>query len=428
MAISPYNKRFVDYVYIRGGGLARNVVNSITSASMSGSMSEVTQMDIKLTDPKWRILDSGLFSINASVDVEDFKMEVASISIGADQDVENVTVKCRPRVVRKLKNRRGARVMKNVSPSQFVISECRAVGAKYHVQGSAKRKQVARDVPKKGSQEVDSPPSSWTTFKRLADELGYVCFETAGTVFFGRPSWLISSGGSAFLSYRYKSGKDDDYRTYSAVTADRSADSPGQTVRFDVHTPTLTRIRTGSRFHLSGVPTFETNYLVTAFDIDLMDRAQLVSVTGGVAMNPNTQELASAKSDRRGTRLSSDFVYWVRKQLGNRAVGNTQVNLGAFDPNVFDGDELAQWAAAQVGVYIPEGPNNQIEYCESFGTLTTLAYAGSKAGVLLWRNNHIGISLGKNQVVESINGRLGIRKGGIANRYSRAGRVPGLLY
>jgi cell wall-associated NlpC family hydrolase len=419
--------RFVDSVYLRGGGLSKQLIDAVTSASLNGSISEMNQMDITFADKGWKLLDSGIFSINASVDVEDFQMEIASIDTGDDETRENVTIKCRPRVIRKLKNRRGTRVMKNVSPSEFVIAECRAVGAKYKVQGSAERKQVARDVAKKGSQEVSQEPSSWTTFKRLADDLGYVCFETAGTIYFGRPSWLISEGGSAFLSYRYKHGKDDDYLIKEVPSCTRSADSPGQTVKFAVRTPTLTRVRTGVRFALSGVPTFDTNYLVTGFDIDLADPRKYVNVTGGVAMNPDPQG-SGGKQPRRGTRLASDFVYWVRKQIGNKYVGNTQVALGSFDPNVFDGDELAQWAAAQVGVYLPEGANNMIEYCESFGTLTSVSNAAKQAGTILWRNNHIGISLGGGQIIESVKGRVGIRKGGATTRYTRAARVPGLYY
>lgn len=421
--------RFVDDIYLRGAGLSKQLIESVTSCTMDGSFSSINQITITFSDPGWKILNSGIFSLNSSVSVEDFEMEIASINTGDDAGIENVTVKCRSKVVRALKNRRGTRVLKNASPSDFVISECKAVGAKYKVQGSADRKQVARDVPKKGSQEVETPPSSWTTFDRLANELGYVCFETAGVIYFGRPSYFISEGSinETFLTYHHRSGADDDHRTYSVPTATRSADSPGQSIAFDVHVSSLKTIRTGMRFHVEGVPTFNTNYLVTRFEIDMMDPRKICSITGGVAMNPDASE-TSKNQERRGTRLASDFVYWVQKQIGNKYVSDTQVGLGQYDPNVFDSDELAQWAAAQVGVYLPERANNQIEYCESFGTTMSLSAGIKTRGAILWRDNHIGIVVGNDQVIESINGKVGIRKGGAASRYKRAAKVPSLLY
>lgn len=421
--------RFVDDIYLRGAGLSKQLIEAVTSCTMDGSLTDINQIAIDFIDPGWKILNSGIFSLNASVSVEDFEHEIASIDTGDQAGVESVTIKCRSKVIRKLKNRRGTRVMKNASPSEFIISECKAVGAKYKVQSSAKRKQVARDTPKKGAQEVETPPSSWTTFNRLADEIGYICFETAGVIYFGRPSYFISEGAinETFLTYHHKSGADDDHRTYSVPSGTRSVDSPGQSVQFDVHVASLKTIRTGMRFHLEGVPTFDTNYLVTRFSIDMTDPRKLCSITGGVALNPNPSEDAG-KQERRGTRLASDFVYWVQKQIGNKYVSNTQTALGAFDPNTFDGDELVQWAAAQVGVYMPETANNQIEYCESFGTTVSLATGIKTRGAILWRDNHIGIVVGNDQVIESIGGKVGIKKGGAASRYKRAGKIPSLLY
>lgn len=420
--------RFVDSIYLRGAGLTRQMIEACTNADMSGSLTEINQLDLTFTDPNWKLLKSGIFSINATVDVEDFAMEISSINTGQAAGIENVQLKCRSRIIRKLKNRRGTRVMKNATPSQFVISECKAVGAKYRVQGSGRRKQVARDVPQKGQQEVQNPPSSWTTFKRLADEEGFVCFETAGVIYFGRPSWLLSEGSiGAAYNVSYKLGPDNDNRPYDTPQAQRSDDSPGQTVSMTMHTSTLTRWRPGQRFQLHGVPTFETIYLVSRFQLDMLDPRNLVDVTGSVVTNPDAT-ITAGQYARIGTLLASDFVYWVRKQLGDRYVTQTQAGLGSSNPNVWDGDELAQWAATQVGSFLPETADAQIEYCQSFGTLTSVADAAKRPGAILWRKGHIGISLGKGQIVESVNGRVGIRKGGATSRYTRAARVPGLLY
>lgn len=277
--------RFVDNVRLSGGKLSKQLIEAVMSADISGSITDVTQIEIKFTDPDWKLLKSGIFKLGYSVDIEDFDMEIASIDTGDDETIENVSIKCRPRVIRKLKARKGARVMKNASPSDFVISECRAVGAKYKVQKTARRKQVARDVPKKGQNETSNPPSSWTTFKRLAEEVGFLMFESAGIIYFGKPSWLLSNAGTTLYTYRYGSGKDDDYRTYDVPNCTRSQDSTGQEVSFAVRVPSLTRIRPGVRFKLTGVPTFETNYLVSKFKLDMTDPKNVVDLTGVLASN-----------------------------------------------------------------------------------------------------------------------------------------------
>jgi len=278
--------RFVDDVRISGKAIrgSRDLVNNLTAASMSGSLTEITQIDMTFVDPNFALIKTGVFRLGNSVDIEDFDMEIASVSTGGSPGAEEITVKARPRIVRKLKNRRGARVMKNTSPSEFIRSECRAVGAKYSVQDTAKRKQVARDVPKKGQGEVETPPSSWTTFQRLANESGFVMFETAGRIHFGKPNWLIKLSSVDVLRYRYKTGRDDNLRTYDVPVGTRSLDSPGETVDFTARATTLNTIRTGSRFSISNFP-FGSIYLVTRFSIDMMDPQNLVQVTGALSAN-----------------------------------------------------------------------------------------------------------------------------------------------
>jgi hypothetical protein len=277
--------RWVDDVRISGKGLSKQLIDAVTTAKMNGSITDVTQIDITFTDPDWKLLRAGYFRLGMSVDIEDYDMEIASIGTGDDETIENVSIKCRPRVVRNLKARRGARVMKNTSPSEFVISECRKVGARYKVQPTARRKQVARDVPKKWQNETSNPPSSWTTFKRLADEVGFLIFEQAGVVYFGKPSWLLSNAGGTLNTYRYGAGTDNNFRTYDVPSCSRSLDSTGQEVKFALRVSYLSTIRPGQRFRLTGVPTFETNYLVSKFDVDMMDSRNLVDVTGVLASN-----------------------------------------------------------------------------------------------------------------------------------------------
>jgi hypothetical protein len=418
---------FLDKIAIRGGGMTRQMRTAVLSAKLDGSMSEVNQLDLTFADNGFNILRSGLLTLKAGVDIDDFSLEIAAITTGEQDGYETVTIKARPRIVRRLKDRRGAKVMKKVSPSEFVISECRAVGARYHVQGSADRKTVARDVPKKGSQEVDNPPSSWTTFKRLADELGYVLFETGGVIHFGRPSWLISNASDDNTVIARHRGAINDDRMVTIPVATRSLDSPSQSISGSLRVNSPRHIRSGMRLELSGVPTFDDKYLVSSFSIDLLDPKLIADFTAATALNPNPGG-DGGQEPRRGTRLASDFAYWVQKQVGDKYSRTVEVNTGAFSVGTFNGEELVEWAASQIGAFMPDGANNQIEYCEAHGTLTDVNTALKKRGALLWRNNFMAVSLGNHTVVEPVNGRIGVRKKAKTSQYKRAGYVPGVKY
>lgn len=421
----------IEDVTIMGSGLSADVRQAISKAKLSGSTSEVTQIDLSLTDPDWRILGSGLIAPAMRVELLDFKLEIASITTGDNGGVESLDIKCRPIVVRKLKNRRGKKVMKSSSPSEFVISECKAVGASYLVESSHSRATVSRDVPKKGEQEVNQPPSSWTTFQRLARELGFYVFEMAGTIFFGRPSWLMSHASGATVTARYASGAVDNNRTLTAPKCSRSEDDPQTTVGVSMLVPDATYARPGGKLTLSGVPTFNGPYLITSFSMDLLETIQIAAIEAGTPLNPEPNPPTTGKTTtttRLGTRLASDFIYWINKQVGDKYQSGVSVNLDSSNPNVFDGSELIEWGAARVGVFMPTHSNDQIEYCKNNGTEVSLSTGIATKGAILWRKGSTAISLGGGKVIEQVNGKVGIRTSGASSKYSRAGKIPGLLY
>lgn len=422
----------LDEIRIMGSGLNRDVRSAVARATISSTLTEVTQLEVVFTDKRWSILGSGLIAPGMRVELNDYNLEISAVSTGNDLDVENFTIKCRPWIVRSLRNRRGTKVMKKVSPSEFIISECKAVGAKYVVQSSARRNQVARDVPKKGDQEVNNPPSSWTTFGRLADELGYIVFESCGTVYFGKPSWLMQYNGMSGFGITHLSSESYEGRAMSVPECSRSQDSPATTVNTTIKTKgSPFAIRPGRRFTLNGVPTFNGDYMVSSIRINLLDPAERVDIEGATPLNPEPNPPQTGKTTtqtRLGTKLSSDFVYWVQKQIGDRYVVGISVNTGITNPSAFDGAELVHWGAAQVGAYMPRGANNQISYCKNSGTEISVASGIRTRGAILWRNNYMGISLGNGQVIEQVNGRVGVVKSGAEKRYTRAGKIPGILY
>jgi cell wall-associated NlpC family hydrolase len=172
--------------------------------------------------------------------------------------------------------------MRNASPSQFVQAECKAVGLRCIAQPSGTRPSVARDVPEAGSSQVDTPvstrPSSWTTFQRLAQEVGYLVFETGNVVYFGKPSWLIKVVQEVHVTWPTD--------MLSVPTSRMSRDSINP-VEMSFEVPwTLSRLfRPGKAVKVRGLPLFSSTLLITEVSFSLAGTGP-VSVSARSPIDP----------------------------------------------------------------------------------------------------------------------------------------------
>lgn len=294
----------VDDLYVMGSKLRANVRDVVTSANFSAAIGSVTQFDIDVYDPTLSLLKEGYFKKGVSAQYQNFKMVVASVTTKTMGGQEALTVKFRSKVVNDLKKRRGTKVMKKVSPSEFVISECKAVGAKYVVQGSARRTQVARDMPaSKTKYDEDAIPSSWTTFNRLAGEAGFVLFECAGVIFFGQPSWLLKQSAKdpipvIWTTSTVSGNTDDPKRALQLPECTSSIDTnTGADVNVSLPLTRFPEIRLGKAIQLKGVPTFDGKYLITSFDLSLVGKDSTINVKAETPVDPEANPPTAEKSD-----------------------------------------------------------------------------------------------------------------------------------
>src|SRR6185369_5002600 len=215
-------------ILVLGSQLTTDMRDALTKADFNMGIDQVAQLSMTFADPGFRVMSTGLITTGVRVDFEDFRLQVTNMEVDDVDGVEGFTVKCRPQSVRTLKERRGALVMSNVSPSEFVQRECIAAGVAHIAQPCSRRPQIARDVPEPG-QTYSDPHSPWTTFQRLADEVGFVCFEAADIVYFGQPTWLINQDALAFVNAYYKTG-DEAFWVNDVPRCAKSVDSPETTV------------------------------------------------------------------------------------------------------------------------------------------------------------------------------------------------------
>lgn len=198
----------------------------IVSMEMSRTTDQVSELTVTVDDPNFALTyQLGNYN-NMAVDTMGLNYVVDSYDLDAGGGLGGVSLHARPRPVRDLKNRRGPLVKNKVSPTTWVADEIKAVGGQFLGQPSAVRSSVARDVineQNKDSKDSDSKPSSWTTIKRLAEELGYYFYEDGNIFYFGKPTWLINNIAHAALDWN--TGDWTQHHT-AMPTYHRSLDDP----------------------------------------------------------------------------------------------------------------------------------------------------------------------------------------------------------
>lgn len=270
-------------IKITGGKWRADVSNAITSADMSLSISQVNQLTIACDDPGFEFINKYRIPMDTWITYDSLKFSVASIELNEGGGEGGFVLTARPRAIRTLKRRTGKKTMKNVSPSTFVKEECRLAKIKCVVQPSAKRSSVSRDVTEKGQQNSEEENNTWTTFNRLAEELGFVCFELEDCIYFGQPTWFAQNARMVRAGYR-----DGEYSTTDIPNCTRSQDNHNRAVvTFSVPIERQADFRPGRVLDFRGMPGFTGRYFITEVGFDLAGGTNEVSVTAETPANPN---------------------------------------------------------------------------------------------------------------------------------------------
>jgi len=435
----------IGQIRVRGGKLKGGLSEAILSADIDMGIDRVSQLTMVFADPGFTLLGTKVFKGYVPIDYEDLRYELTNLDTepGATGRGQ-ITVKARPLIIGKLKRRRGPLVMRNTSPSDFVKNECKAVGARYLVQPAAKRAAVRRNVKKSGEEYGNDLPSSWSTFIELAGQLGFVCFESGGTIYFGKPSWLVEQP-LAEVKVRWGSGPEiewaDKVPNFNYST---DSDTP-YSVSFETPIERARLFRPGRLAVMSGVPMFNGKYLIDSVAFSLAGGSS-VNVTARTVTDPDpikriksSSSISEGSTDEggphRGTKSAADMVYWALQQAGDNYVYGAEANLKDSDPDAFDCSELVEWACAQVGVFIPDGSANQLSWVRSKGNQLTVDRTIRLRGGLLFKYTeglqHVAISLGNGRTIEASNREYGVTQMSSTDRSFRwdaAGSIPGLTY
>jgi cell wall-associated NlpC family hydrolase len=140
-----------------------------------------------------------------------------------------------------------------------------------------------------------------------------------------------------------------------------------------------------------------------------------------------------------GSQTLSDFVSTALAQSGDQYIWGAHTSPSDPDPAAFDCSELTKWAAARVGVTIPDGAVAQYLQIKEHGTLMSVDEALRTPGALLFRYNHeptgpgdipsdshVAISLGDGRTIEARGRNYGVGIFDAKDRFNYAGVIPSM--
>jgi hypothetical protein len=185
--------------------------------------------------------------------------------------------------------------------------------------------------------------------------------------------------------------------------------------------------------NIGGFPNFSTFPNIGSFP-NFSSFPNIGGFPGGLGFpNENPINPMGAANPIKGNGSAQDFVRIALSQVGKQYIFGAEANPNDSNPKAFDCSELVEWAVKRAGGNIPDGADNQFNYCRQHGTVISVQQALNTPGALLFYGDlgHVMISLGDGRVVEAGNSRVGVvvRPASVhGDRIKYGALVPGLKY
>lgn len=430
---------------VRGATLTDQIADLVTDWRLDLGTDRVTQLDLTVQDPGLLLWTSNLFERGADVAWRDLDLTITGREVTAGPATEQVRLMCRERGAQQLKRETGQHVWRDVAPHELAADVAEKVGLRSIVQPvTGRRTEVVR-----AHEPGQDPESTWDVLVRLGREEGMVLFVAAGTLYFGKPTWLVSRSED-----RWKWG----WRQPAAVelqdvpTCADSDDANSRTIEGRMLTLDALGHRPGDGAELAGVSGFSDRMIVSDVRIDAASTLADVSLVQPVDPEPRppaasgpaatattmTEVDAPSGSSVRSTPAIERFVKLCLKQAGDRYIWGAGRGPAGGDPGSFDCSGLIYWAARTVGLPSPGGTAfEQYNTCRRTNRLIPVSQGINTRGAMLFNGRggpgltgrasiqHVAISLGDGNTIEARGTRYGVGVFSARRGFDHAGLLAG---
>lgn len=232
-------------VKVSGKTLTKQLTAACTSADLSASISQVTQLSLTFQDSNdLTLFRGGKLRSGTTLSYGAWTTRVGPVEVKGGAVGPTLSIKALSLGVSKLRGQTGAKNWGKHSVTSWVKDRAKSVGFKFIVQPNLGNRTIVRKKPDGQDKE-----STWDVLNALAKELGVWLFEYGNTLVFARPSWLVNRVGrrnialywSDWNSYTssmeglptYKSDPDADLReslVVRLVSSDADSVRPGDTI------------------------------------------------------------------------------------------------------------------------------------------------------------------------------------------------------
>jgi murein DD-endopeptidase MepM/ murein hydrolase activator NlpD len=182
-------------IMLHGANGVEGVGDFVLGGSVDLTVEETSEVQIRLANTG-RVLfgrGQGVAGIGTRMRWGDLDLRVADLDLSPARGGSDFTMIARERSIQELKRTNGkggsvpGGVHKDTSPTEYAQRQAQRTGLRFVGEGSARHPEIAATLNDSGLYE-----SPWAVLHRLARDLAYLCFVSAGVLYFGRPSWIVN--------------------------------------------------------------------------------------------------------------------------------------------------------------------------------------------------------------------------------------------
>lgn len=281
----------------------------IDPPSLSLSITQTSQVTVKVSDPDLVLLRDGLLAPRAVVNLDGNIFQIAAVEVSGGLRPE-VAVKARNAGTLRLKEETGAKTFSDVSPTTIVRESAESVGMGFVGEDTAVRGSLTRP----GADERQEAQSQWDFMRDLAAQEGFLLFDADNVIYFARPTWLVDNAEQRW-SLRFPSPARvgaDQLVCIGVPGCRKSLNDENEAASISVNVPWEVglSVRPGDAVEFEGVPGFEGAYIVSEVDLMLDGRSTVsLNLTTPVDPDPRPQDTDGAALGLEGGEFpANDFA------------------------------------------------------------------------------------------------------------------------